>query len=59
MSLDQLVSALREYATREHPGWDVLSLMVSRGVGAAPETIILTPTGERLSGPSLPAASRQ
>lgn len=52
MTTDELKQAVREYADREHPGWDVASVCVSRGPGAEPETIIVNPS--RADGPPSP-----
>lgn len=53
MGRDELTRLLREYANEHHPGWDVASIMVSRGPGREPEAILVTPA----SAPSLPAES--
>lgn len=54
MTRDELVNAVREYANAKHPGWDVASVMVSRGIGREPETLIVM-----ASCPSPPVESQR
>ena len=46
MAAEELKRVVREYANREHPGWDVASITISRGPGEKPETLVITPKGE-------------
>lgn len=54
---EQLKQDVRDYADREHPGWDVARVAISRGLGHEPELLIITPK-HQASVPSLPSESQ-
>jgi hypothetical protein len=55
MTRDELMAAVREYADREHPGWDAASVCICRGNGREPEMMTITP---KPSAASLPLESQ-